>query len=56
MIKGHGKWLDLYMGDYLNGFIQEPLAERSRETYANLALAFLLLFIASAYLLGKRVK
>lgn len=56
MIKGHGKWLDLYMGDYLNGFIQGPLAERSRETYANLALAFLLLFIASAYLLGKRVK
>ena len=56
MIKGHGKWLDLYMDDYLNGFIKEPLAERSRETYANIALAFLLIFIASAYLLGKRVK
>ena len=56
MVRGHGLWLDQYMDDYLSGFVTETMEERERRTYSALALAFVLCFVASIYVIGKRVK
>lgn len=56
MVRGHGLWLDQYMDDYLSGFVTETMEERERRTYSALALAFVLCFVVSIYVIGKRVK
>ena len=55
MERGHGRWLDQYMDDYLSAFVGEGIEERTRETYSGLAFAFILAFIASVLLIGRRI-
>ncbi len=56
MERGHGRWLDKYMGDYLSEFLEEGIDARTRGLYSGLAFVFIVAFIASIFLIGRRIK